>query len=720
MSREDQIIKERLRKIEELRKQGINPYPYKFDKKNYCEELQKKHSKLKKEQEAKGTVKIAGRILVIRNMGKICFGKLQDNTGQIQVVLQNQKTPEKEIKFFKKYIDSGDILGVEGSIFKTKRGELSVLAKKITLLTKSIKPLPEKWHGLQDKEERYRKRYLDLIMNPKVKELFLNRQKIVNAIREFMEIKGFTEVETPILQSIYGGASANPFESNLNALNMKVYMRISNELYLKRLIVGGFEKIFEFSRDFRNEGIDRLHNPEFTQVETMWAYADYEDNMKFCEEMVSFITKKIHGKTKIKFQDKEIDFKTPWKRIKFLDVIKKHTKADFSKVKKVDEAKKIANKLNVDITNCESVGEIIINVFEELVQDKIIQPTIVYDYPYEAVGLAKSGENKKFVKSFEPIVNGWELGLSYCEQNDPQALKEYWKEAEEKYKRGDIEAQPTDPDFINALEIGMPPTSGMGMGIDRLTMLMTDQTSIRDVLFFPFMRPEKPLKVPSQKEKRTDMKRIKEVFISPEARKIGLKTGYAIISGVKIYKKNPGLEKLKKSLKAKRDKKKIECMQKAFRAFGVDPTKRAPSAEALIKRVESGKDIYNINTLVDAYNLSSVKENLPMAAYDLEKVDFPITLKEAKGEEITFIGGEKKKTQPGEIVYADEFEILCLDFNYRDCNKTKITEKTKEVIIFVDGCEGISNKEILSALNNTCDLIIKFNGGKVMEKKVVE
>jgi len=491
MTRQDQIINERLRKLKELKEQGIDPYPHKYEVKDKAIDLQEKHKKLKKGSKTSTKAKIAGRLMSFRDLGKIAFGVLQDGSGKIQITFQKGETPEKTIEFFKKYIDTGDFVGIEGPLMRTQRGELSVLANKVTLLSKSILPLPEKWHGLQDKEERYRKRYLDLIMNPQAKKVFEIRTKIMDSIREFMKLKGFIEVDTPILQPIYGGASARPFESKLNALDMKVYMRISNELYLKRLIVGGFDKIFEFSKDFRNEGIDRLHNPEFTQVETMWAYADYKENMKFCEEMISFVVKKVHGKTKIKYQGKEIDFKTPWKRIRFLDVIKKYTKVDFSKVD-FEEAKKIAKKLNVDISNCDSVGEVKISVFEGLVQDKLIQPTLVYDYVVEAAGLAKKSHNgDNFVASFEPIINGWEIGLSYSEQNDPEELKRYWKFAEEKFKKGDLEAQPMDEDFLDALKIGMPPTSGLGIGIDRLTMLLTDSVSIRDVIFFPFMKPEK-------------------------------------------------------------------------------------------------------------------------------------------------------------------------------------------------------------------------------------
>lgn len=484
MGREEEIVKERKKKLEELRRKGINPYPARFGKKDSIEKA------LKAKPGSK--IKTAGRVIGRRQIGKIIFSDLQDFSGKIQLVFQDKETPAKDFDFFQKYVDIGDIIGIEGKIIKTKTGQKSILIKKLELLTKSLLPLPSKWHGLQDKEERYRKRYLDLIMNPEVKKVFEVRRKIFDGIREFMKFKGFIEVETPILQPIYGGASARPFESTLHALKMKVYMRISNELYLKRLIVGGYEKIFEFSPDFRNEGIDRTHNPEFTQVETMWAYADYKDNMKFAEQMISSLVKKIHGKTKIKIDGKNIEFKTPWRRLRFFDSLKKETGIDFSKIKDVNEAKKIAEKLDIDIKGCDTIGEIMICAFEEKVQPKLINPTLVHDYPLEAAGLAKLNEkNKDMVDSFEVIINGLEIALSYSEQNDPKALEDYWRFAKEKFEGGDLEAQPMDKDFLNALKVGMPPTSGLGMGIDRLAILLTGSPSIRDVILFPFMRPEK-------------------------------------------------------------------------------------------------------------------------------------------------------------------------------------------------------------------------------------
>ena len=480
MGREQQITNERIRKIKELRKQGINPYPTNFDKKNSCDECLK--SKIS------ANVKTAGRLMTKRDLGKIAFANLQDNSGKIQIVFQDKKTPENAFDFFKKFIDSGDFVGVEGKIFKTKTNQISILVKKITLLTKSILPLPEKYQGLKDKEERYRKRYIDLVINPEVKKVFLKRQNIIESMREFLVSKKYVEVDTPVLQPIYGGTSARPFESELHALKIKVYMRISNELYLKRLIAGGYEKIFEFSKDFRNEGIDATHNPEFTLMETMCAYADYKENMNFVEEMFEYVVKNVCGKTKINYQGKEIDFKRPWKRMSMIESIRKIAKLDVEKFSD-EKLKKKLKELKIEIPVFKR-GIAIEELFGALVEGKLIQPIIIYDFPFETCGLAKpKQDNPKYAERFEPYVNGWELGNIYSELNDPDVLEKYWKEQEKNLKK-DKEAQRLDYDFLNMLKIGMPPTSGVGIGVDRLVMLLTNQTSIKDVILFPFMKPE--------------------------------------------------------------------------------------------------------------------------------------------------------------------------------------------------------------------------------------
>jgi len=491
MGREEQIINEKKKKLIELGKLGINPYPHKFNVKDYSKEIKEKYAKLKNNQKNKDKVIIAGRVMTIRDLGKLIFGTVQDSKGKIQIILQREETDKTSFELFKKYVDAGDFVGINGSIMKTKTGEISVLVKKMEILAKSALPLPEKFHGLQDKEERYRKRYLDLIMNPEVKQVFEKRTRILEAIREFLKSKEFEEVETPYLQSVYGGASAKPFETKLNALDMKLYLAISPELYLKRLIVGGYDKIFTISRNFRNEGIDRWHNPEFTMMEIYQSYADYNDMMDLFEDIYVYVLKKVNGSTKIKFKDKIIDFKKPWKRMTMKEEIKRCIGIDIEK-KTDKELLDFAKKNNIEVKH-QTWGWAVQAIFEHFCEEKIEQPTFILDHPLETTPLCKGHRYDKLcrlIERFEPFCMGTELGNAYSELNDPILQRSLLEEQQKELKKGDEEANPLDEDFINAIEIGMPPTGGIGLGIDRMMMFITGQDSIRDVILFPFMKPE--------------------------------------------------------------------------------------------------------------------------------------------------------------------------------------------------------------------------------------
>ncbi len=490
MSREKQIIENRLRKIKELREQGINPYPHKYNKKFKIEECLKFKLGTK--------VKTAGRIMTKRNLGKIFFATLQDGSGKIQLVLQKDKTPQKQFEFFKKYIDNGDFIGVEGKIIKTKTKQISILVDKVELLSKAVLPLPEKFHGLKEKEDRYRKRYLDLIMNPEVKDVFLKREIIIDSIREFLKEEGFVEVETPTLQTIYGGASSKPFKTHLNALDIELFLSISPELYLKRLIVGGFERVFTVCKNFRNEGIDAFHNPEFTMMEYYVAYKNYEYHIKMAEKFFDKIRKKLKLGDKIEYQGKQINLKTPFKRIKFRDLIFKETKIDIDKAdnfEKLEKEIKFKKIKNVDIKNCHHYGSLLDELYKKVARPKIIQPTFLTHYPVEMIALAKRNEeDKRKINSVQLIIDGAEIVKAYDELNDPIDQDNRLKEQAKLLKKGDNEAMPMDEDFVNALKVGMPPTAGYGMGIDRLVMLLTNQPSIRDVILFPFMKPKEEIK----------------------------------------------------------------------------------------------------------------------------------------------------------------------------------------------------------------------------------
>jgi lysyl-tRNA synthetase class 2 len=489
MTREEEMIKERMKKIDELRKLKVNPYPYSYGQKNHAHELQEKYSILKPEEKTKDKVKVAGRLLGIRLMGRINFASLHDATGKIQIIIEENTAGQKLTDFFSKYVDSGDFVGVEGTIMRTKRGELSINADEIEILSKAILPMPEKWHGLQDIEERYRKRYVDLMMNPEVRKTFELRTKIINLIREFMTLKGFIEVETPLMQPVYGGAEARPFITHLHDLDMNLYMSISPELYLKRLIVGGFEKVYTICKNFRNESIDRSHNPEFTMLECYQAYADYDSMMNLYEEIYEYVLKKLGKGSEIEYQGQKLSFKRPWRKIKMIDGLKEH-KIDVKKLSDKELLKK-AKELKLEVNDKMSRGLVIAEIAKALVEPELIQPTHLTDHTKETSPLCKlKRDSPELIERDEPFIYAMEVGNIYSELNDPVAQKKLFEEQAKIMKEKGV-GHPTDKDFINALEYGMPPCGGLGLGIDRMIMILTNSASIRDVIFFPFMKPEK-------------------------------------------------------------------------------------------------------------------------------------------------------------------------------------------------------------------------------------
>ncbi|MGB9595178.1 MAG: lysine--tRNA ligase, partial [Candidatus Poribacteria bacterium] len=414
----------------------------------------------------------------------------QDSTGTIQIYIRKDRIGEQVFDEIYKRLDLGDIIGIEGWIFKTRTGELTVFVEKLTLLTKSLHPLPEKWHGLKDKEVRYRQRYADLIVNPEVKQVFITRTKIIQLIRDFLNNRGFMEVETPVLQPIYGGASARPFITHHNALDIDLYLRIADELYLKRLIVGGIDRVYEISKDFRNEGMDRDHNPEFTMLELYQAYADYNDMMSIAETMISSIAKELYGTTIIKYQGENIDLTPPWRRVSMLDAISAEIGID-TKNASTEKLIEIASEKDPEIPKTMLRGKVINFLFEEFVEPKLIQPTFITDHPVEVSPLAKKKrDDDSLAERFEIFIGRLELGNAFSELNDPMDQRERFLDQVKQREAGDEEAQVMDEDYIRALEYGMPPTGGLGIGIDRLVMLLTDMPSLRDVILFPQMRPE--------------------------------------------------------------------------------------------------------------------------------------------------------------------------------------------------------------------------------------
>lgn len=482
----NEVLRVRREKLKKLREMGRDPYKIeKYKRTAFSIDIQENFE----EYEGK-EVSIAGRIMAKRTMGKAAFIDILDRDGRIQSYVRKDAIGEEEYEIFTTY-DIGDIVGVKGTVFKTKKEEISVRAKEVTLLCKSLQVLPEKWHGLKDPDLRYRQRYVDLIVNPQVKETFLKRNKIIKAVREFLDNKGFLEVETPILNTIAGGAAARPFITHHNTLDIDMYLRIANELYLKRLIVGGFDGVYEMGRMFRNEGMSIKHNPEYTAMEVYVAYEDYEYMMELTENLVAYCAEKANGTTVVNYQGKEIDFKPPWRRVSMHDLVKEKTGVDFYAFESDEEARKIAKeKLHLEVEKHMTRGHLVNLAFEEFCEKDLVQPTFVLHHPVEVSPLAKRNpDNPAITNRFEAFANTWEIANAFSELNDPIDQRERFEEQLRQREAGDDEAHMMDEDFLNALEVGLPPTGGLGIGIDRLVMLLTNSASIRDVILFPTMKP---------------------------------------------------------------------------------------------------------------------------------------------------------------------------------------------------------------------------------------
>ena len=480
----NQLLKVRREKLEELQENGKDPFQItKYDVTHHSQEVKDHFEEL----EGK-SVTLAGRMMSKRVMGKASFCNIQDLQGNIQSYVARDSIGEEEYKAFKK-MDIGDIVGLEGEVFRTKTGEISIHASKVVLLSKSLQILPEKFHGLTNTDIRYRQRYVDLIMNEEVKDTFIKRSKIISAIRKYLDGQGFMEVETPMLVSNAGGAAARPFETHFNALNEDLKLRISLELYLKRLIVGGMERVYEIGRVFRNEGLDTRHNPEFTLMELYQAYTDYHGMMDLTENLYRYVAQTVLGTTTIVYNGIEMDLGKPFERITMVDAVKKYSGVDFNEIHTLEEARAVAKEHHIEYEERHKKGDILNLFFEEYVEEHLIQPTFVMDHPIEISPLTKKKpENPEYVERFEFFMNGWEMANAYSELNDPIDQRERFKAQEEQLAQGDEEANTTDEDFLNALEIGMPPTGGIGFGIDRMCMLLTDSAAIRDVLLFPTMK----------------------------------------------------------------------------------------------------------------------------------------------------------------------------------------------------------------------------------------
>ncbi|MGF1479420.1 MAG: lysine--tRNA ligase [Cyanophyceae cyanobacterium] len=493
----EEIRAARLEKVKQLQELGLNPYAYKWGITHRAAALQKKYADLGNGEEVDEEVAIAGRIIARRVFGKLAFFGLQDESGTIQLYLEKKRIDQSMTEVpnafntLKKLTDTGDIFGAKGTIKRTEKGELSVYVSEYAMLTKTLLPLPDKWHGLTDTEKRYRQRYVDLIVNPEVRQTFRRRAKIIAAIRRFLEQRDFLEIETPVLQPEAGGADARPFITYHNTLEMDLYLRIATELHLKRLMVGGFDKVFELGRIFRNEGVSTRHNPEFTSIEVYQAYADYHDIMALTEDLITAVADEVIGTLEITYQGETINLSTPWQRLTMHELVKEHTGLDFEKFDSFESAKVAAKDAGIDPTGCNSIGKLLNEAFEQKVEETLIQPTFVIDYPVEISPLSKPHRSKPgLVERFELFVAGRELANGFSELTDPIDQRQRFEAQAARKAAGDLEAQGVDEDFLAALEYGMPPAGGEGIGIDRLVMLLTDSASIRDVIAFPLLKTQ--------------------------------------------------------------------------------------------------------------------------------------------------------------------------------------------------------------------------------------
>ncbi|GBC99179.1 Lysine--tRNA ligase [bacterium HR17] len=487
MAEQDALYQDRLAKLQRWRERGVDPFAVtRFDRTHQAADIERCFDALQGR-----TVRIAGRLTALRAHGKLTFADLLDGSGRIQLMARINTLGEEAYERFGD-LDVGDIVGVEGGVLKTRTGETTVEVHKFWLLAKALHPIPEKWHGLRDVEVRYRQRYLDLIANPKVRDIFVKRSLIVRAVRQFLDERGFLEVETPILQPVYGGALARPFITHHNALDMDLYLRIAPELYLKRLIVGGFERVYEIGRNFRNEGVDARHNPEFTMLEAYQAYADYHDIMRLTEELIAFVAQKVLGTMTITYQGHAIDLTPPWRRIPLMEALREATGVNFLALRGDEErAREVGRQLGLSVEPTDHWGRVLDEALKKKVVPTLIQPTFLVDYPVEISPLAKrKPDDPTMTERFQGFIGGLEIANAFSELNDPLDQRERFEMQQRLRERGDVEAHPLDWDFVTALEYGMPPTGGLGIGIDRLTMLLTDSPSIREVILFPLLRPE--------------------------------------------------------------------------------------------------------------------------------------------------------------------------------------------------------------------------------------
>jgi lysyl-tRNA synthetase class 2 len=711
MADSDIARQNQLDKLDKIRELGWNPYPASFDKTSMVGDTLSQEGKV---------VKTAGKLVSFRTHGNIAFADLRDETGKIQLFFKKDLLGTEVYKNLK-YLDIGDYLGVEGEVIKTQAGQISIAPTSFTLLSKALLTLPNEWYGLKDTESRYRQRYLDLMLNPEVRERFNIRTNVIRSTRKYLDNLGFWEVETPILQPLYGGANAKPFTTHLNALGVQMYLRIAVELYLKRLIIGGYERVYEIGKDFRNEGMDRTHNPEFTMIEWYEAYANYHRVMDVAEGLFKQIAIDLNTHTKIKVDEKEIDLGGKWPRIEMSKIMFDKLGIDVEKESK-ENLVEYAKKNKIQLIGGETKGQIIFVIFEHTIPDMLIEPTWIIDYPEDVSPLSKSHPTKPgWVERFEGYIGGKEICDGWSELTDPIVQRERLTKDLAAVREDKEEAQHIDEDFLTAMEYGMPPLGGIGIGIERLCMFFTNTWAIKELTLFPTLKPET-----SVIKGVEDLNNVELFSLNSEVKeKIpSINIGVAVIKGITIQKNNIELQneinafmKSQESLTTEQigESKEIQSYRKLYKEMGVDWHSRRPSPEALLRRIATKKGVYSINTCVDAYNLIVMKNNISAGAFDLDNLELPVELRFAKdNEEILLLGDtDKTKIKSSELVYSDSNGAFNLDFNYRDAQRTAVTDTTQNIMINIDGVYDISREQVEKTLQEVVNIITKYCGGTV-------
>ncbi|MDQ3099191.1 MAG: lysine--tRNA ligase [bacterium] len=716
MSTLDDLYSTRLQKLEELRKRGINVYPTKFPHNNAIKPILENFSNFEAIQ-----VSTAGRIMSWREHGKSTFGHLQDETGDIQIYFKIDEMTEESFKLLQ-FLDIGDIIGIKGTAFRTHRGEITILVKEWDLLTKALRPLPEKWEGLTDKETRLRKRYLDLLMNEETRRIFKIRHSIVRGIREFLDKKGLTEVEVPILQPLYGGANAKPFTTHINSLDTGAYLKIASELYLKRLVVGGMGGVYDISKDFRNEGVDQTHYFEFTMLEAYIPYIDYQQLMDTLEEMMRYIAMDVLKTEVVKVYENEVNLNQEWKRIRMYDLISQDQGIDVTKMSD-KELFAYAKSKNIDLEGNTRRGEVIFYIFDKISAKKLMNPTWVYDYPIEVSPLSKRkfGE-EEIAERFELYIGGKEIMDGWSEKNDPIDQRNSFEA--ENYRKLDAEsevAQPIDEDFIEAMEYGMPPTAGVGVGIERLTEFFSNVWVIQETILFPFKKPVNE----NVKESDDGIAKLivdKKIFENFPETKIGV----VIAKDIKNGDSTPEIQALIRSesdrIKSEvtqdslKSNQKVTAWRDAFKKFGSKPSEYRSSVENLPRMILKGRELRSENKLVDIYNYISLKYLLPAGGEDLSKIEGSIRLTLATKDEspVKLLGDDKEESPyEGEVIYKDAIGTICRRWNWREVDRTKLTRETTNAILVLESLPPVTKEELETATYELAELIKTHTGASV-------